>query len=276
MYHFAIPYERDQTAKSLILSVMNTTGTTRQSIGQLIHSAEPFGIEAVAIRVAATRMLKEGLLTSPERGVYEVGSKAWSLNRRVRKWEMASERQIPWNGDWLMVLTHFLGRADRKQVRTGERAMNLSGYREAYPGVWVRPANLAASLEEHRTDLVGLGADERLVLLRSAAISHGEHQDWSELWAVDVLENSYREAIAVMTESLERLETLDAASAARETFLLGQAVIRAINYDPLLPEQMCDHSLFIEMVRAMKLYNKAGRSFWYRYSQTAGYVSGNG
>ena len=45
-------------------------------IGSLIHAGALFEIEPATLRVAATRLLKEGLLESPERGVYVPGPKA--------------------------------------------------------------------------------------------------------------------------------------------------------------------------------------------------------
>jgi phenylacetic acid degradation operon negative regulatory protein len=72
-----------------------------------------------------------------------------------------------------------------------------------------------------------------------------------------------------MTESLARLPGLSAADAARETLLIGQAAIRAINFDPLLPPELGNQQRFLEMAATMRAYSKAGIACWQAYQATA-------
>ena len=65
--------------------------------------------------------------------------------------------------------------------------------------------------------------------------------------------------------SLARLDQLSASEAAQETLLTGQAVIRAINLDPLLPEEFGVLDALLSMVDKMKTYNAAGRAAWKAY-----------
>lgn len=264
-YYFDPGALSDPTAKALILSLMSSTDNDRQSIGGLISAGALFGIEPATVRVAATRLLKEGLLDSPERGVYQPGPKARSLTRRVQQWRDVSGKVVDWNGDWLAAMTHHLGRRDRRQMRTRERALALFGYQEAEAGLWVRPANLARDLAGHRQDLLDIGADETIPLLRISEIAAPEMQGWPDLWSAGELEQSYRNAVRAMTGSLARLDRLSLAEAARETLLIGQAVIRAINFDPLLPPQLGNQELFMQMAGMMGTYNTAGIACWRAY-----------
>lgn len=268
-YYFNPLTPQDLPARALILSLISSVDTDRQTIGSLIHAGALFGIEPATLRVAATRLLKEGLLESPERGIYVPGLKSQPLTRRVQQWRDVASRVVAWNGDWLAAMTHHLGRRDRRQVRTRERALALFGYQEAEAGLWVRPANLARPIDAHRQDLVGIGADETIPVLRICDMAAPDMQNWPGLWSAQALEQSYRAAIRAMTGSLGRLASLSAADAARETLLIGQAAIRAINFDPLLPPELGNQKLFLEMVSAMRAYNEAGIACWRAYHAAA-------
>ena len=73
------------------------------------------------------------------------------------------------------------------------------------------------------------------------------------------------ESMAVSSRQLEKLNLEDAA---RETFLVGESVIRRINADPLLPEQMVDTAARQQMIQAMMAYNTLGRSVWAEFQRT--------
>lgn len=265
MFHFRPLDPADITARALILSLLSGTGTAKHTIARLIHAGALFGIEGSAIRVAVGRLLKEGLLRSPERGVYAPGPRAQALTRRVRGWQHVRERLTGWNGDWLAALTHPLGRTDRKQLRARERALALFGYREAGAGMWVRPSNLAGTLESHREDLTGIGADEAIILLRLSEVAMSPAPDWAALWPPAELAGAYAAATAAMNASLDRLPGLAPDAAARETLLIGQSVIRQINFDPLLPPELGPQAEFLRMVDGMRIYNEVGQKCWGKY-----------
>lgn len=265
VYYFKPLDPNDVSPRALVLSLMSSAFTAPQSIGRLINAAALFDIEPATLRVAVTRLLKEGLLESPDRGVYKPGPKSRALTRRVQSWKEVASRIVPWNGDWLVALTGHLGRTDRKQLRSRERALALSGYKETDAGYWVRPANLARDLDDHRADLIGIGADDAISLLRVSERALPEDSHWEALWSTNDLARTYAEAINAMTESLERLASLPRDQAARESLLIGQAVIRAINFDPLLPPELGNQNAFLRMVETMIHYNDVGRKCWQAY-----------
>ena len=65
-----------------------------------------------------------------------------------------------------------------------------------------------------------------------------------------------------MDASAARLPTMTADGAARETLLLGQSVIRAINRDPMLPSALIDTGLRAAMIDAMRHYDAVGKAAW--------------
>ncbi|MGB3624632.1 MAG: hypothetical protein WA989_02320 [Henriciella sp.] len=265
MYHYRRLVPDDISARALILSLLSTVDVDRQAIGALVNAGDLFGIEPVTIRVAATRLVKSGLLESPERGIYAPGPKAKALTRRLQQWRDVSDRLSDWTGSWLVCLTHHLGRADRKKLRERERALMLYGYRETPNGLWVRPANISRTIDELRDELVSIGAGDGIMLMEASDFATGLAKHWESLWSAKELHASYTAAIADMTSSLPRLATLPPDEAARESLLIGQAVIRTINFDPLLPPELADQGLFLQMVETMKRYNETGIACWDKY-----------
>jgi phenylacetic acid degradation operon negative regulatory protein len=86
--------------------------------------------------------------------------------------------------------------------------------------------------------------------------------NWRDLWSTDALKARYESAIAAMQASRKAVAGLSPDAAAKETLLIGQSVIRAINLDPLLPEEIGDATLFRKMVSEMKDYDRFGRTCW--------------
>ncbi|HAY06855.1 MAG TPA: hypothetical protein PKV67_10740, partial [Hyphomonas sp.] len=86
----------------------------------------------------------------------------------------------------------------------------------------------------------------------------------------DALAHAYATALAAMDASLARLPRLGKDEAARETLLTGQAVIRLINFDPLLPPELGPQTEFFRMVDAMRAYNDVGQKCWRDYYAAIG------
>jgi len=261
-YYFKPLDRNNMTARAMVLSLLSSRRSEPETISRLIQAASLFDIEASTLRVAVTRLIKDGLLESPSRGLYQPGPKSRSLVRRLQDWQNVDSKIVRWDGGWLIALTQHLGRTDRKQLTARERALGLSGYRRTPEGVWARPANLSQPLDEHRRELIAIGADEDILLLHADAIELPDASVWPDLWSADELAAAYVEATRAMEDSLERLGTLPVPDAARESLLIGQAVIRLINYDPLLPPELADQKGFLNMVETMRRYNEAGQESW--------------
>ncbi|MGB7404933.1 MAG: hypothetical protein WA906_04535 [Pacificimonas sp.] len=263
-YHFEVMPQSHLTAKTLILSLLSASTATTHTAESLVRAGDLFGIEPTAIRVALTRMTKTGLLTSETRGVYGPGPKTAALTTKLRDWETVLSRTHDWHGDWTMVLVAHVGRSDRKQARSRDRALSLGGYAELPEQAWVRPANLVGSLAAQRTDLIDIGLDDAATLLTVEDVAAASGPDWRTLWPTDHLALAYDEAIRAMDASLANLDRISPQAAARETLLIGQSVIRLINFDPLLPAEIGDADRFRKLVAVMTDYNRAGVALWRR------------
>lgn len=231
-------------------------------VADLVRRAEVMKLDGAAMRVALGRSCRDGIVQQVERGLYAIGPAGAALDRRARGWAEAAERVRDWTGRWVVVLADHLGRSDRRQVRQRERALTLSGFAATPVGAWVRPDNLAAPLADLVEQLQAIGLEPGAIVLGDAAALNDA--SWRDLWPVAAIEASYRFWIAEMEASLSRLDTLTRDAAARETLLLGQSVIRAINRDPLLPAALIDTQLRDGMVAAMRRYDAAGKVCWAR------------
>ena len=246
--------------RNLVLSALSTdTPTTLQS---LVRIGQVFGVDAATTRVTLGRLVRDGLLRQIDRGQYAIGEGGAALRERVRRWRTVGARTRPWEGSWLIVLVDHLGRADRTRLRLRERALKLSGFARAEEGYWLRPDNLRPTMPEIISEAVSLGLEPNAVAFGSAEALSANAARLHGLWPIDDLVAAYRFWIDELDASMTRLPTMRREEAARESFLLGQAVIRAINLDPLLPAEMIDTDLRCRMVEQMIAYDEIGRRCW--------------
>lgn len=252
------------TPKSLALWFLSTSAPAPLRASTLIDRSGIFDIEPAAMRVALGRLLRDGLVDQTERGVYSLGPKATALHLKARNWHHVEEGVRPWNGTWVTVLTHHLGRINRPQLQARERALRLTGFAEAEGGTWVRPDNLRRETASIASELKKLGLDATAIILAGCLALPTEDARFRTLWSVVQLERGYRFWITEMEASEIRISKLTVVEAARESFLLGQSVIRAINSDPMLPGELVDADLRKTLVDAMIRYNRIALTYWSR------------
>lgn len=250
------------SARTLALAFLSTSGTRPMRAAALIRRAEICGVDGPAMRMALGRLVRECVVEQVERGLYAIGREGQALNRVARGWAEAEARVRPWAGRWIVVAVDHLGRSDRRQVRAQERALRLNGVARSDSGLWVRPDNLALSLDDFATRLIGLGLDATATILGDAQASATQDGAFRALWPAAAIVARYRHWIDEMAASEDRLASMTIVEAARETLLLGQSVIRTINTDPLLPAEMVDAALRAEMIAAMQRYDTIGKGFW--------------
>ncbi|QNE32327.1 hypothetical protein F1C10_10465 [Sphingomonas sp. NBWT7] len=252
------------TARALVLAFLSTSGGATMRVGALVRRAGIVGADAAAVRMALARLVREGRVRQIERGVYAIGTAGVALNDLARGWRTAESRVRDWHGNWLVVATDHLGRTDKRRLRQRERALALLGLARTDWGAWVRPDNLAASGDETAARLVALGLDDGATILGNARAAAADDAAWRGLWPAAAIERSYHHWVAEMAVSEARLPAMSLEAAARETLLLGQAVIRAINRDPLLPTAMIDTDRRAAMIEAMRRYDAIGKAAWAR------------
>lgn len=255
----------DMTAKKLVLSLLSVAEHEQQAVTNLIAAGTLFDIEPAAMRMALTRLVKDGFLTTVDRGVYAMGPEGQSLHAQVSAWTTVQDRTRPWTGDWIVVQVDHLGRTNKTRLRARERALRLLGLSQSDSGLWVRPNNLNASLNDARDTLVNLGLDEGALIVVASEVALPRGETWTDLWSVKELEKAYTAAADAMAQSSGSIGTLAKSEAAKETLLIGQSVIRLITFDPLLPSEMINRLDFDRVVNHMREYNELGIQCWKAY-----------
>jgi phenylacetic acid degradation operon negative regulatory protein len=254
--------ERRPTAKRLILSLLSQPRMATLSLRQLVAWGELLGQKPAAIRVTAGRLVKEELLKTVRRGVYTIGPNGLVLRDKASEWMTTLHRIRGWKGGWICVHTAHLGKANRRNVRKRERAFRLFGFKELVDGVWIRPDNLVCTPPQMYADLCKLGLETDAILLRSDVIEHGQPHSPLVLWGSDTLNANYEKGVELLQHSEQKLRQQDLHTITRETFLIGEHVIRQINADPLLPTDCIDASKRKKLVHAMKRYSEFCHPQW--------------
>lgn len=253
------------TAKQLILSLLSAPALKKIDIGHLIGWGRLFDIDDTATRVAAGRLVKQGLLKSLARGHYTIGPKGKLVADKASSWTLVEQKIGPWTSDWILVYTSHLGRTNKKALRARDRAFRLSGFAELVTGLWCRPSNYTEALSATKEQMVALGLDATAIVTLASDVASNDAINMTKLWPRKQIEADYRRHIQAMQKSAKRLDKLSIEEAASETFLLGEAVIRHINADPLLPIEMIDSALRKQLIEEMVAYNQLGKAVWQQF-----------
>ena len=253
------------TAKRLVLSLLSAPSLPEVSIAQLQRWGALFDIDAATMRVTVGRLVRQALLDSEQRGVYRMGPAGRALGAAASGWRNAEARICDWEGDWLFAHVAHLGRVNRSALRARERAFRLGGFAEFASGLWCRPANFREAPGETRERLLALGLEPEAILTRVCDTPGIPDRQFLDLWPRRQIEGSYRQHLRAMRTSSDRLGRLTPDAAAKETLLVGEAVIRQINADPLLPQTLIDTGLRAEMITRMIDYDALGRDVWEQF-----------
>tara|TARA_R110001599_G_scaffold346479_1_gene571851 strand:- start:6548 stop:7405 length:858 start_codon:yes stop_codon:yes gene_type:complete len=259
---FQTALQTPMSAKRLVLSLFGALDDATLPISKLIVGASVFGIEESAVRMAANRLVNDGVLSSLERGWYGISDQGETLYEASRAWQKQNERMGDWTGEWVVVHVAHLGRSDRQALRRRNRAFMLCGFAELESGLWVRPNNLTLSTGGLRAELVKLGLGEGAVVFRAAELIHQHSDAFPDLWDRNALESSYHSALAAMAESASTLDSRPLDVAAREVHEIGSSVVSVLTHDPLLPDPFVDTSLRQKVYGAMRSYDALGKSIW--------------
>jgi phenylacetic acid degradation operon negative regulatory protein len=211
------------TARSVVASTLLGTDPPVLSARVLVAAAALFGISEGATRVALSRMVSAGELSTDD-GVYRLTG-ARLLERQARQTLSRRARTKRWRGRWVLAIVTAERRdaADRSELRERLAVARLAELRE---GVWTRPDNIDVSwpdvVTEHCTTVTDALIDDALA---------------STLWDLDAwcAQAAFlRTDMAQLLRPLERGDT----SALADGFETSAAVLRHFQADPLLPSEL--------------------------------------
>jgi len=253
------------SSNRLLLSLFSQPNLNHLSIKQLIAWGGLFEHEPATIRVAAGRLVKQGYLVAQQRGHYTIGATDKSINQLAATWRYSQDRVTKWEGGWLTVYTAHLGRTCKQSIRERERAFRLTGFKPLEKNLWCRPDNLKETADTTFSRLLQIGLEKNSILMKVDHFNHALSTQPKSLWAPKELNKTYELLVLLLEKSAQRLRQFAVKKATRESFLIGEYVIRQINQDPLLPEEMVNTSARQTLLTTMIEYDRICHPIWHEF-----------
>jgi phenylacetic acid degradation operon negative regulatory protein len=252
------------TAKQLVLEILSAAAPHPVPASALIEACALLDITENNVRVALARLSASGVLIASSRGEYKLGPGTTSLTEQVTGWRDVERRVRRWGGGWVCVHTGALSRTDRVALRRRSRAFRLLGIREVVRGLEARPDNLEGGAPAISARLSALGLEPEAIVFRASGFDARQEERLRSLWDGRALDEGYRRTSARMERWLEKEPSLSRDVAARESYLIGREVLRAILFDPLLPEPLVNAEERHRMIVGARAFDRVGRRIWFR------------
>jgi phenylacetic acid degradation operon negative regulatory protein len=206
-------------ARSVLASALLGMDPPELPVSQLVRLGGLFGISENRVRVALSRMVAAGEATS-DGGTYRL---AGAL--AARQWRQSASRSgatAPYDGRWWLAVVTTAGSAP--EVRQARRAaLAYARLAELREGVWMRPANVAVDLPAE------LGADVEVMRAEPVDPRALARRLWDlPAWSVRA------RALLADLQALPPEGPADLAPG----FELSAAVLRHLQADPLLPDEL--------------------------------------
>lgn len=262
-------YAASLGASEAVLDMLSSRDDSILTVAALCKGGTILGFSEQNIRVALTRLVKQGKVAKLARGRYGLNPDGNDLLTDVKGWFEKSKRIISWTGNWIAVSDSTVARSQRTQWRHHERALNLRGFRRMRCGMLLRPDNLRGGVAQARTELHGLGLSEQASVFSVHGLSEADTTEALGLWDVEALICRYQGMLDKLENSEAELSTKSDENAAAETLLVGREVIRCIIQDPLLPQEIINSDLLGVLVKRTRAYQIQAQRYWTRVTEPA-------
>ncbi len=248
------------TPKSLVLGLLQASNKRAMPVKTLISAGDIFGFTSNTIRVATTRLIREGTIESNERGLYHLSDKNTLFSRFIETWKEGENRRKVWNQNWVCCLV--LNKKSKGKP-AADRAFEFLGFKEGLPNLWVRPDNLSVDHGFLEALLSHFGKLEQKEVFVAKEFSDKLTAQWMNfLWPVDEIFRKQQAFLIHMEKSAARLEKMPLEHALAESFLVGSEAIHLLISDPLLPDQMMEDVHRVALTQAMVEYDELGKQIW--------------
>jgi len=256
---------RHLTARELVIDFLSNRYPREMSVQEIAGVGIALGFSEQSLRMALTRLVEQSVAANTGRGRYRLSPSGEAMRDEVRKWRHLDDVAKPWSGAWIGVFDASVPRSDRAALRRHERAMRLRGFRELQSGLWIRPANLRNSVDELREHLRALGLHPAALVVGLHDFDDEARAKATSLWDTAAMLATYRALAEELLASKSKLERLPLDTAAAESMVLGRDVIRHINLDPVLPEELMPQRALSNLIRVMTDYDQNARQIWRRF-----------
>jgi len=208
------------TARSVLASTLLGADPPELPVAHLVRVAGLFGINDNRTRVALSRMAASEEAEARGDGRYALAGHL--LDRHRRQAASRAGRTRDWDGTWVVAVVTTAGSG--AEVRSRRRAaLARSRLAELREGVWIRPDNLALTLDDEV-------AADTMVLAGARDVPGDVAADLWDLAGWGGRAQALLAALAARTPEVPE----DLAPG----FVLSAAVLRHLQADPLLPEAL--------------------------------------
>lgn len=249
----------------LVLRLLTVANQSTLTAAEAVRAGALFDITENSMRVTIARLTKAALVEAVGSGIYRLGPKGQKLGADVAAWRTADSQLIESDGTWIAVTTGGLPRSDRKVLRARTRALSLLGFRELDTGLYLRPNNLSGGIETVRGRLLDLGLGEEAAVFKADVFDTVRQEKALALWSGMQLEEHYEESSQRLNDWLDRKDKLPRNTALREVYTLGDAGIRSVIFDPLLPAPLVNEVARQQFFDTVRRFNSEGRRLWYAF-----------
>lgn len=253
------------TPRLLLLRLLMVADANMLTASEAVLAGSIFGMTENSIRVTLARLTQADLAEVTGPANYRLGPKAQKLGADVALWHTADKRTVKSDGSWIAVATGGLPRSDRKVLRARARALSLLGFRELDKGLYLRPNNLVGGIDVVRKRLLDLGLEEEAAVFKANDFDAIRQKKALELWSNMCLEKHYERMSQLLNNWLKRMDDLSSNVALREIFILGDAGIRSVIFDPLLPAPLVDEEARQKYFNTVRRINEEGRRLWFAF-----------
>ncbi|MEN8720859.1 MAG: PaaX family transcriptional regulator C-terminal domain-containing protein [Oceanococcaceae bacterium] len=258
------PGARRPTTKKIILGLLLARRNRPLHVKVAIRACSLFDLTPNNVRVTLVRLSADGLIQSPERGLYVLGPQAEGMAGDVAGWREALQRLRPWDGRWALLVAAPAVLGERAERKRRLQALGMLGFAELDAGAWIRPDNLEGGVAVLRERLLRLGLPRGLLLVEAQGLDEGHAQRAMALWDPVELQEGYAQQAAFLEQWQQRWPAMDLEQAARECYLFGTQAIRRLVFDPWLPDTMIDARARERFFRAVREFDATGQLIWQR------------
>ncbi len=256
---------RHLTARELVIDFLSNRYPREMSAHEILGVGTALGFSEQSLRMALTRLVEQSIAGNTGRGRYRLSPSGEAMRQEVRKWRSLGDLAKPWSGAWIGVFDAAVPRSDRAALRRHERAMRLRGFRALQDGLWIRSANLRDSVAQLREHLRALGLHPDALVVGLQDLDDMARAKAISLWDTESMLATYRTLADELRASKSKLDRLPIETAAAESIVLGRDVIRHINLDPVLPEELMPQRTLTNLIRVMSDYDQQARQIWRRF-----------
>ncbi len=253
------------TPRLLLLRLLTVADGKTLTAAEAVRAGALFDMTENSVRVTMARLTQAGLVEAVDAAIYRLGAKGQKLGADVAAWSTVDQRVTEWDSTWIAVTTGGLPRSDRKVLRARARALSLLGFRELDTGLYLRPNNLSGGVDTVRARLLDLGLGEEAAVFKASVFDSVRQEKALSLWSDMQLEASYKEISQRLNDWLATKDKLPREAALRDVYLLGDAGIRSVIFDPLLPAPLVNETERQQFFATVRRFNNEGRRLWYAF-----------